>query len=137
MFRNHIQQISSSTSIQTGIKNLFQDIENSNEPVKTSKYVRNLGIRNYRYRTQHDAQECLIHILENCYHNNSDGCMFQVAMHESTVCQMINGRDDTGCGNSCAERDALDMDLRLHIEDTEELQTIHGKFMILLMHGMY
>ena len=41
--------------------------------------------------------------------------MFQVAMHESTVCQMIVDRLDTGCNNNCAENDVLSQILALDI----------------------
>ena len=39
LFRNYIRQISPSNSIKRGIKDLFRDIENSNEPVRTSRCV--------------------------------------------------------------------------------------------------
>ena len=43
--------------------------------------------------------------------------MFQVAMHESTVCQKIGYRFDTGCNNNCAEIDVLSQILALDIDE--------------------
>ena len=43
--------------------------------------------------------------------------MFQVAMHESTVCQMIGDRFDTGCNNNSAENDVLSQILALDIDE--------------------
>ena len=52
--------------------------------------------------------------LEKCYADNS---LFQVAMHESTVCQMIGDRLDTGCNNNCAENDVLSQILALDLDE--------------------
>ena len=57
--------------------------------------VRKIGLGDYTYEEQYDAHECLIQLLEKCYTDNIDNSMFQVAMHESTVCQMIGDKLDT------------------------------------------
>ena len=54
------------------IKNLFSEIENSSEPVRTYKYVRYIGLQQYEPGTQYDAHECLLQLLEKIYPNIND-----------------------------------------------------------------
>ena len=42
------------------IKNLFNEIETSSEPVRTSYYVRYLGLNHHEPGMQYDAHECLL-----------------------------------------------------------------------------
>ena len=44
------------------IKNLFSEIETSSEPVRTSNYVRYLGLQHYEPGMQYDAHECLLQL---------------------------------------------------------------------------
>ena len=124
-FRSYILQTSVINEVTAFIRNLFQEIKNARESVWSSYYIRNLGLRNYKYGTQDDAHECLTQLLEKCYPDNVDNSMFQVAMHESTVCQIIGDRPDTGCNNNCAENDVLSQVLALDIDDnTDDDQSI-------------
>ena len=97
--RSYILQTSDINEVTAFMRNLFQEIKNVRESVRSSYYIRNLGLCNYKYGTQHDAHECLIQLLEKCYPDNVDNSMFQVAMHESMVCHIIGDRPDTGCNN--------------------------------------
>ena len=45
------------------IKNLFSEIETSSEPVRTSNYMRYLGLQHYEPGMQYDAHECLLQLL--------------------------------------------------------------------------
>ena len=98
-FRSYILQTSVINEVTAFMRNLFQEIKNARESVQSSYYIRNLRLRNYKYGTHHNAHECLIQLLEKCYPDNVDNSMFQVAMHELTVCQIIGDRPDTGCNN--------------------------------------
>ena len=44
------------------IKNLFSEIETSGEPVRTSNYMRYLGLQHYEPGMQYDAHECLLQL---------------------------------------------------------------------------
>ena len=95
------------------MRNIFQEIS-ARESVRTSYYGRNIGLT---YEEQYDAHECFIQLLVKCYTDNIDNSMFQVAMHESTICQMIGDTLDTGCNNNCAENDVLSQILALDIDE--------------------
>ena len=45
------------------IKKCFSEIEISSEPVRTSNYVRYLGLQHYEPGMQYDAHECLLQLL--------------------------------------------------------------------------
>ena len=49
------------------IKNLYSEIEASSEPVRTSNYVRYLGLQHYEPGMKYDAHECLLQLLAKIY----------------------------------------------------------------------
>ena len=49
------------------IRKLFREIETSNEPVRTSNYVRYLSQQGYEPGMQYGAHECLLQLLAKIY----------------------------------------------------------------------
>ena len=64
------------------IRKLFREIETSNEPVRTSNYVRKL---NYEPGMQYDAHECFLQVLAKFYASINDNCIFRIDKLESTL----------------------------------------------------
>ena len=130
-FRIYILESLPSNPLQREIKELFQQIcdQNSNGPVRTSGHVKKLVpcLSNYSYGNQYDAHECLINILDNCFPDNSDGCIFQIKIFESIECEKqldeLNG--PTGCGKATAKFE-FNKDIQLHIDDTPDSQSIQS-----------
>ena len=67
------------------IKKNFCKIETSREPVKTSKYVRYLGLHHYEPGMQYDAHEYLLQLLATPYPNINDDCMFKIKQRKHFV----------------------------------------------------
>ena len=62
MFRDYIKQLQLSTEdVAVKIRSLFQEIGTSNEPVRTSYYVRYVHLLCYEPGMQYDPRECLLH----------------------------------------------------------------------------
>lgn len=62
MFRDYIKQLQLSTEeVAVKIRSLFQEIGISNEPVRTSYYVRYVHLLCYEPGMQYDPRECLLH----------------------------------------------------------------------------
>ena len=101
------------------IKNLFQQIGSSNEPVKTSLYVQNLELPDYTFKMQYDAHECLTQLLSKIYPGITDECIFKLTMLESTVCE----KDD--CGKAINVDNSHNV-WTVELEDTRNLQTVSG-----------
>ena len=72
------------------IRKLFCEIEASSEPMRTSIYVRCLGLQNYEPGMQYDAHECLLQLLAKIYPINDDDCMFKINKLESALCNDCN-----------------------------------------------
>ena len=68
------------------IKNLFREIGSSNNPVRTSEYLKHLELLDYKSGTQYDAHECLLQLLDRIYPIISDDCIFKLVKHEWTFC---------------------------------------------------
>ena len=98
-------------------KNLSSEIETSSKPVRTSNYVRYLGLQHYEPGMQYDAHECLLQLLAKIYPNINDDCMFKINKLESTLCN--------DCGHA-TNNDGVCIDWSLHLEDSSNLQTISG-----------
>ena len=62
-FRAFIQELVPINEAGGAIKQMFEEILNSNESVRSSKYVRRLSLTGYQFRHQYDSHECLLHIL--------------------------------------------------------------------------
>ena len=54
-------------AVVTNFRDLYKEIDNSNDCICTFRCAHELGIPDYVKKTQHDAGECLSHILENSY----------------------------------------------------------------------
>ena len=91
------------------IKNLSSEVETSSETVRTSNYVRYLGLQHYEPGMQYDAQQ-----LPKIYPNINDDCIFKINKLESTLC--------IDCGHT-ANNDRVCIDWSLHVEDSSNLQT--------------
>ena len=89
----------------------------ASEPVRTSNYVRYVGLLRYEPGMQYDAYECLLQLLAKIYPNINDDCMFKVNKLDSTLC------NDYG---HTANDDGVCIDWSLHLEDSSNLQTISG-----------
>ena len=68
------------------IRKLFREIGTSNEPVRTSNYVRYLSLQGYELGMQYDAHECLLQLLSKIYPNFNDDCMFKIDKLGSALC---------------------------------------------------
>ena len=66
------------------IRKHFSEIVNSSELVKTSFYVRYLGVQ-HEPGIQFHLRECLLQLLAKIYHNRNDDCMFKISKLESTL----------------------------------------------------
>ena len=99
------------------IKNLFSEIETSSEPVRTSNYVRYLGLQHYEPGMQYDAHECLLQLLAKIYPNINDDCMFKINKLELTLCSD---------GGHTTKKDGELIDWSLHLEDSSNVQTVSG-----------
>ena len=97
------------------IRKLFRVIGTSNEPVRTSNYVRSSSLQGYECGMQYDAHECLLQLLAKIYPIIIDDCMFKTNKLESTLC------NDCGHGTN---NDGVCIDLSLHLEDSSNIQTI-------------
>ena len=73
VFRGYINKLRPSVEgVAMKIKKLFSEIENSSEPVRTSNYVRYLGVQHYEPGMQYNAHECLLQLLVKIYPNFYD-----------------------------------------------------------------
>ena len=94
------------------IKNLFSEIETSSELVKSSNYVRYLGLQHYEPVIQYDPHECLLQLLVKIHPNINDDCMYKINKLESTLC--------IDCSHS-TNNDGVCIDWSLHLEDSSNL----------------
>ena len=101
----------------TKIRKLFNEIESSSEPVRTSNYMRYLGLQHHEPRMQYNAHECLLQLLAKIYPNINNGYMFKIDKLESTLCN--------DCGHN-ANNDGACIDWSLHLKDSSNVQTISG-----------
>ena len=98
------------------IKNQFSEIETC-EPVRTSNYVRYLGLQHYEGGIQYDAHECLLQLLAKIYPDINDDGMFKINKLDSTLWNDCGHTTNNGC---------ICIDWSLHLEDSSNLQTISG-----------
>ena len=54
-------------AVVMNLRDLFKETDNSNDCIDTFRWVPEIGIPDYVKNIQHDARECLSHILENSY----------------------------------------------------------------------
>ena len=120
MFHSYLDQTPIRNTIVTKLKTLFETMRSANRIVKTSTYVAQMGFSNYIFKRQHDAQEALAEILNNCYQDISQS-VFCIKFQESIVCD----RDLQGCGEK-SERCEYDQILKLEIQETNELQSVEN-----------
>ena len=106
-----------SKGVAMKVKKLFSEIETSSDPVRTSNYVRYVGLQHYEPGIQYDAHECLLQLLAKIYPDINDDCMFKINKLESTLCN--------DCGHT-ANNVGVRIDYSLHLEDSSNLQTIKG-----------
>ena len=120
-FRNLVQElVPDDNQAIIAIKHMFQEISNSNEPVRTSGYVQLLGLPNYIFGRQYDAHECLLEFLDRIYPIITNDCMFKVSMLESVACN----RND--CDKQL-DTSAIGYDIELIVEDDPTVtQTVTG-----------
>ena len=116
-FRNFVQELAPDNQAITAIEDMFQEISNSNEPVRTSRYVQLLGLPNYIFGRQYDAHECLMKFLDKIYPRITDECMFKVTMLEWLVCDNCGKRID---------QNVEGIDIGLNVKDAIGTQTVTG-----------
>jgi len=102
-FNKYVHELDSNQNVMT-IKEM---LANSNRPIVTSKYVRDLGLSNYEFGSQYDK----------IYPSVTDDCLFKVSMLESTVCQINNCQHQV-------ERSMDVIDLELNIFPSETIQNV-------------
>ena len=97
-FRRQVLNMPNRNQCVLGIQNLFTEMSTqvSNEPIRTSKYVQNIGLDNYQFGDQYDAHECLKTIIDNCYPSIAQTCLFTFDVRESLICE--NSPGYSGCG---------------------------------------
>ena len=93
-------------------------MKNTNDTVRTASFVNQLVLPHYRFGAQHDAQEALNYIIENCYPDYSES-IFGVIIEESYVCE----RDRGGCGEKKENPESHQI-LPLRIHEMLEIQTV-------------
>ena len=86
-FRAFIQELVPINEAARAIKQMFEEILNSNESVRSSKYVRRLALTGYQFRHQYDAHECLLHILNKVYPTITDNCLFTISCPVYWICR--------------------------------------------------
>jgi len=116
-FCNYVHELSHSDQYVMTIKEMFEEIANSNAPVRSSKYIRDLRLHNYVFGSQYDAHECLLQILNKIYSSVTNDCLFKISVLESTVCQSNN------CQHR-AERSIDMLDLELNIFPSGAVHTV-------------
>ena len=68
LFRDYINKLRPPVKgVAIKIKKLFSAIETLREAVRTSDYVRYLGVQHYEPGMQYDAHECLLQLLVKIY----------------------------------------------------------------------
>ena len=83
------------------IRKLFRVIETSNEPVRTSNYMRSLSLQGYEPGMQYDAHECLLQLLAKIYLNSNDYCMFKIDRLELTLSNDCGYTTNNNCVCVC------------------------------------
>ena len=79
VFTNYINKLQPPVKgVAMKIRKRFSEIETSSGPVRTSNYVRYLGIQHYEPGMQYDAHECLLQLLAKIYPNINDDFMFKI-----------------------------------------------------------
>ena len=128
-FRDFLQGLTLGYEAVIAIKEMFEEISTSNEPVRTSKYVQDLGLTEYRFHEQYDAHECITQFLNNIYPTITDDCMFKVQKLESIVCRDGKLLNEEGEEIPCRhKKDTVipGIDLKLEVEDMRNIQTVSG-----------
>ena len=71
------------------LRDLFKEIDNLNDCIDTFRCVHELGTSYYVKNTQHDARECLSHMLENCYPTDElkDNSVFKINYTVTLECE--------------------------------------------------
>ena len=95
------------------VKRLFSEIETSRVPVRTSNYLRYLGLQHHAPGMQYGAHK----LLAKIYRNINDDCMFKINKLEATL--------SNDCGHSTSI-DGVCIDWFLHLEVSSIVQTISG-----------
>ena len=98
------------------ITNLFREIASTNNPIRTSEYLKHLELLDYTSGTQYDAHECLLQLLNKIYPVINDDCIFKLVKHEWTLC------------NACqldTHMNVTSFDFSVPISDTTHLLTIN------------
>ena len=70
------------------IRKFSREIETSNEPVRTSDYVKYLSLQGYEPEMQYHAHD-LLQLLAKIYPNINDDCMFKIDKLEPTLQTMM------------------------------------------------
>ena len=79
--------------------------------------MRYLSLQHYEPEMQYDAHECLLQLLAKIYPNINDDVMFKINKLESTLC------NDYG---HTTNNDGVCIDWSLHLENSNDVQTISG-----------
>ena len=88
----YIYQLEPTDDAVSEIKKLFTQIESSTDPISTSVCVQNLGLTDYRFGYQYDAQECMMHLIGKIFPRPlnapvPDNCIFKVSLLSTTTCE--------------------------------------------------
>mgnify|MGYP001340039308 CR=1 FL=1 len=123
-FRSYIKNLSSSNEVVLAIKALFNEIDSSSYPVKSSKYLQQFNIPFYIYPNVYDSHEFLVHLLDKVYprvDNTSmfdDNCMFNVKTKNHIVCK------NSICNQSIVKIEQ-NLALTLNVKSSNDSQTIN------------
>ena len=79
-YHSYILQSNLDNPVIRNLKLLFQQIDKATEYVNTFNCVQKLGIPGYEKGLQFDARECISHILENCYPEESSNLEIKVSL---------------------------------------------------------
>ena len=93
--REYVCQMETNDLSTLAIKDLFTEITSSNKPIVTAKYIQRLGLTDYRFHNQYDAQECLLQLLGKIYRISlkddvPDDCVFKLSTFNFQTGQIYN-----------------------------------------------
>ena len=94
-FQEYVHQMETSDPAALAIKDIFSEIESSNNPIKTSTYIQNLQLHDYIFCQQYDAQECLLQLVGKIFHIPCNApvpedCPFKLSLLQSILCGTPN-----------------------------------------------
>ena len=100
---------------------LFTEMDTHNS-VRTSSYIKNIGLNHYVFGSQYDAQDCLQFIINQCFLSHSQS-IFGLCIFESIWCE-----GKVGCNRRSEKLDWTQILQLTLYENEDQLQTVEELF---------